>query len=212
MPPPLKVLVTVQDVRKDEAFDEAIKDMGAVIHSASPFRYDAENPEELIEPAVNGTTSVLQSILKNAPQVKRVVIASSVAAVIPPSRDASAPPKTYSEKDWNQNSSQTVTKESSKVSGIVAYFTSKTEAEIAAWKLVDEHKDEIGRDLVTLLPCYIFGPIIHKVSSPSALNTSSAMLLDFFKNEPPKSPADLAKDVGSFVDVRDLAWAHAEAP
>lgn len=37
------------------------------------------------------------------------------------------------------------------------------------------------------------------------------MLLNFFKNDPPISNEDLLQSLGSFVDVRDVAWAHAEA-
>lgn len=35
--------------------------------------------------------------------------------------------------------------------------------------------------------------------------------MSFFKNDPPKSTEELVAPAGSFVDVRDAAWAHAEA-
>ena len=37
------------------------------------------------------------------------------------------------------------------------------------------------------------------------------MFFDLLKNKPPRSKEDLLKDIGSFMDVRDVAWAHAEA-
>ena len=37
------------------------------------------------------------------------------------------------------------------------------------------------------------------------------MLFDLFKDKPSRSNEDLLEAQGSFVDVRDVAWAHAEA-
>jgi hypothetical protein len=57
-------------------------------------------------------------------------------------------------------------------------------------------------------------PLAHlllQVPSASSLNTSNANFLALLKNDPPKSAADLAKPGDSFIDVRDVAWAHAEA-
>ena len=50
-----------------------------------------------------------------------------------------------------------------------------------------------------------------QVATPSSLNTSNANFLALLKNEPARSAADLAAPQGSYVDVRDVAWAHAEA-
>lgn len=71
-------------------------------HLASPFYVtDVKDPKELIDPAVKGTTGILKSIQKNkcvqaalggysssnsyvSPKIKRVVITSSVAAIMCP--------------------------------------------------------------------------------------------------------------------------------
>lgn len=60
---------------------------------ASPFHLLADDPEELIRPAVDGTVGILKSITKVNPSVKRVVITSSVAAVLEPAE----PPRTFTE-------------------------------------------------------------------------------------------------------------------
>lgn len=69
--------VIIEDIAKPGAFDEAIKSdppFEAVIHTASPFHFNATDiQKELLDPAVIGTTSILQSIKKSAPTVKRVV-------------------------------------------------------------------------------------------------------------------------------------------
>lgn len=65
------------------AFDGAMKRVDGVGHMASPLVYNiAGSEEDLIKPAVNSTTSILQSILAHAPKVRRVVITSSFVAVV----------------------------------------------------------------------------------------------------------------------------------
>jgi nucleoside-diphosphate-sugar epimerase len=38
-------LVVVEDITKDGAFDEAVKDVDAIAHTASPFHFKATNPD-----------------------------------------------------------------------------------------------------------------------------------------------------------------------
>ena len=74
----------------DHAFETTSADMpfDAVIHTASPFLYKAIGSNiEFVEPAVKGTTEILKAARTNAPDVKRVVITSSFAAIF----DASLP-------------------------------------------------------------------------------------------------------------------------
>lgn len=49
------------------------------------------------------------------------------------------------------------------------YRASKTLAERAAWKYVEENKPDW--DLVTVCPPYVLGPIIHEAATPESLNT-----------------------------------------
>lgn len=64
----------VEDIGAPDAFDEAVKGVEGVAHTASPFHLKADDPQELIRPAVNGTVGVLKSLTKNNPEVKRVVM------------------------------------------------------------------------------------------------------------------------------------------
>ncbi len=64
-----------------ESIFAAIKGANFVVHTASPAPLAPPNHEdELIVPAVNGTKAVMEACHAN--KVKRVVITSSVAAVI----------------------------------------------------------------------------------------------------------------------------------
>ncbi|KAG9310432.1 hypothetical protein JVU11DRAFT_9572 [Chiua virens] len=91
-------VVVVEDIALDGAFDEAVKGVDAIEHTASPFHMNAIDPDELIKPAVNGTVGMLKSILKDgSSKVKRVVITSSGAAVLREDPN----PITFTEADWN---------------------------------------------------------------------------------------------------------------
>ena len=46
------------------AFDEVVKDVQLVEHTASPFHMNVKTPGDLINPAVCGTTGILESIRK----------------------------------------------------------------------------------------------------------------------------------------------------
>ena len=62
---------------QDHAFDEAVKGVDAIEHTASPFHFNVKDPQELIAPAVAGTGNILLSTLQHANDtVKRVVITS----------------------------------------------------------------------------------------------------------------------------------------
>ncbi|KAF8511613.1 D-lactaldehyde dehydrogenase [Hysterangium stoloniferum] len=195
--------IIVEDIAKEGAFDEAVKGMDAVEHTASPFHLKAEDPNELIIPAVKGTKGILESALKYGGDIQRIVITSSMAAILQPA----AHPQTFSEKDWNEISTKEVETKGKEATAIHKYRASKTLAELAAWDFVKEHKDHIKWDVVALNPPLVFGPPIHSVSTVSALNAS---LIDFYSiikghSVPTGYPA------GNWVDVRDLAEAHVRA-
>jgi hypothetical protein len=59
-----------------------------------------QSAEAMVAPAVGSTKSILASIKNLAPTVKRVVITSSLSAVIDASKGI-RPNYVYTEKDWN---------------------------------------------------------------------------------------------------------------
>ncbi len=93
-------LLTLALLIQDGAFDDAVKGIDAIVHTASPYNLKADDPAELIGPAVHGTTGILLSALKHGSSVKRVVITSSCASVATPTTN----PRIFSEEDWNEAS------------------------------------------------------------------------------------------------------------
>ncbi|KZT38287.1 NAD(P)-binding protein [Sistotremastrum suecicum HHB10207 ss-3] len=194
--------VIVKDIEADGAFDEAVKGVDGVEHTASPFHFNAEDPQALIGPAVKGTVGILQSVVKYGSGVKRVVVTSSCASVFVPVTE----PRVFTEKDWNYTSPKEVEEKGKNALAGDKYRASKTLAEQAAWKFVEENKDKISWDLVTICPPFVFGPIIHEVPSYESLNTSTLELYKTVKGE--RSDEELVKPVSNFVDVRDVGAAH----
>ena len=130
----------------------------------------AEDPEEQIRPALAGTTSILHSASAPGSTVKRVILVSSLAAVL----DADAPtPVQFTETDWNDRAVTQVRENGAAAPQQAKYYASKTLAERAAWDIYREGtaKGTIGWDLVTLCPPWVFGPALG-MRSPDELTTS----------------------------------------
>ncbi|WWC63267.1 uncharacterized protein I303_105867 [Kwoniella dejecticola CBS 10117] len=191
----------VEDIGKDGAFDEAVKGVDGVAHMASPFHFNAEEPEELFTPAIQGTVGVLESLKKNNPNVQRVVVTSSVASVMDSNMK---PPHTFTEKDWNVVSPKECEEQGKNASGQAKYRASKALAERAFWKFFSDNKPPF--DGVAINPPLVLGPIIHQCDSPESLNTSVAVYYSWLKGE--KTEKDLPAGGMNYVDVRDTALAH----
>ncbi|CAI9106326.1 OLC1v1005456C1 [Oldenlandia corymbosa var. corymbosa] len=170
---------------EEGSFDEAIDGCDGVFHTASPFHNPTSDPEaELIDPALKGTLNVLRSCAK-APSVKRVVLTSSVAAVI--CNDRPRTPDVIVDETWW--SLPDFCRENK-----MWYVLSKTLAEEAAWKFVQEK----GIDMVVINPAMVIGPLLQPT-----LNTSAAAILNLVNG------AETFPNLTfGWVDVRDVATAH----
>jgi nucleoside-diphosphate-sugar epimerase len=166
-------LVVVEDITKDGAFDKAVKGVDAIAHTASPFHYNSTNPDgmsncfwmpillvvddqtysDLIVPAVQGTTAILNSALKHGSTLKRVVLTSSAVAAL----EVTTVPRVFTESSWNEAALEAVKTKGSAAGPFVIYCASKTLAEKAAWEFVAAHNSEISWDLAVINPSLILG-------------------------------------------------------
>lgn len=196
---------TVKDVAEEGAFDNAVisePPFQAVIHTASPFHFNVTDiKKDLLDPAINGTTGILRSIVANAPTVRTVVVTSSWASVVNPFR-GSWPEHTYTESDWNPISSTQALE-----SILNGYRASKTFAEQAAWEFMEHNKPKFT--LTTLCPPQVIGPVIHELGSLRNLNTSNQVVRDFIQGKFDKEVPSNATFY--WVDVRDIAKCHVVA-
>ncbi|KAI5474498.1 ketoreductase [Pseudohyphozyma bogoriensis] len=190
-------LVIVKDIGVAGAFDDAIKGVTRVVHTASPFHF--ANATDLITPALEGTKSILKAASKE-PLVKSVVVTSSTAAVFDRTKGFN-PGYIYTGEDWNPCSLEEALKETNP---ILAYVASKTLAEKAAWDFMNAEKPRFT--LSTICPSVILGPALQPLASLSELNQSAKSIWGLV--DAPAVPPTFAP---SFVDVRDCALAHYEA-
>lgn len=214
--------VIVEDIAKTGAFDKAVQSnppFEAVIHTASPFHFNVTDvKKDLLDPAIIGTTGILESIKKHAPTVKRVVrlqphpllksrltqlqvITSSFASILD-SSTGNRPGYTYSEKDWNP-----ITEEEAIQNPANGYRASKTFAERAAWEFLEKERPNFT--ISTMCPPMVFGPIVRYLQNLDNLNTSNqrfaALMTGKAKEELPPT------GIFIWIDVRDLALAHVKA-
>ncbi|MEI8027561.1 MAG: aldehyde reductase [Pseudomonadota bacterium] len=177
-----KLTFVEADLLSDKGWDEAVKGCTYILHVASPFVIaEPKNENDLITPAVEGTKRVLAAA-KRA-KVKRVVLTSSIAAIMSGNGSGKFGPENWS--NLNEN--------------IGAYLKSKTLAEQAAWKAVEGGEME----LAVINPGGVFGPPI----SGAVDGQNVKMLTDMIKGKLPMIP-DVAMGM---VDVRDVARLHVKA-
>jgi nucleoside-diphosphate-sugar epimerase len=173
------------DLATDRGWAYAVAGCEYVMHVASPIPpTEPERAEELIRPAVDGTLRVLHASADSG-TVRRVVLTSSTAAIT--SGHDRRDPRVHTEDDWADPDRST------------AYQQSKTLAERAAWRLVDELPPERRFELVAVNPGLVLGPVLR-----AEVTTSTQVVHRLLNRSVPASPP-----IGfAPVDVRDVATAH----
>ncbi|XP_077988235.1 uncharacterized protein LOC144442737 [Glandiceps talaboti] len=185
-----KLELVEADLGEPDSWQKAVEGCSHVLHIASPFPATIPKDEnELVKPAVEGTTNVLKAC-QQVGGVKRVVLTSSIAAICGSFDGNIDNNRIYSEKDWPNPDI------------ITPYEKSKTLAERAAWEFVKNLKDDEKFELVALNPGYVVGPVLSGTSC-----TSSEIPRRLLNREMPAVP-EVNYPV---VDVRDVAAAHIRA-
>ncbi|EPS38135.1 hypothetical protein H072_8144 [Dactylellina haptotyla CBS 200.50] len=199
-------IVEVADLELDGAFNEAVKGVDGIAHIASPFHYRVTDPYlDLINPAVNGTVSLLKAAKAYAgPQLKRVVITSSFAAIMNPLK---TPGHVYDETQWNEHSVKFTEEKQKATPPNEAYRASKTLAEKALWDFVKNESPSF--EVAAINPTFVFGPVIHSVKDAESINTSVFLLFKYFAGI--NKTIEEGPAPKGFVDVRDVADAHIKA-
>jgi dihydroflavonol-4-reductase len=185
----LENLTIVQaDLTDDSAvWNTIMQGIDYVMHIASPLpRVMPKNPNDIIEPAKQGTLNVLKAAAAN--HVKRVVLTSSMAAIA----YGKSKHKTFTEKDWSDEDN---------LKDSTPYSRSKTIAEKAAWAFINDYKG--NPELSVINPGLVLGPVIDK----NDYGTSVALVLKLMNGSFPAVP----KIAFSLVDVRSVVDMHIKA-
>jgi dihydroflavonol-4-reductase len=176
------------DLESDAGWDDALKGVDVLVHSASPFPITSPKDEnDLIRPAVEGTLRALRAA-HNA-GVKRVILTSSVAAIY--GNDLPAGKTEFDETMWTDVNHAV---------GRVPYTKSKTLAEKAAWDYIASEAPEL--ELTTINPVLVAG-----VPLDQNYGSSVSVVERVLSGKDPMLP-DLSF---SIVDVKDVAAMHVKA-
>jgi nucleoside-diphosphate-sugar epimerase len=203
--PDLLSFVTVPDFCAPGAFDEAVKDIEYIIHTASPipFNLSAEQHEDweqsLVQPAVQGTLGIFESA-KKADCVRRIVVTSSLAAQLPVSllSGQTSEPLTSTSREPDMVPPYP--------DHVIAYMASKRAALSAAERWTRDGNASF--DVIHIHPAYVFGHD-HSAITSAAYETGSNLfiLAAAHGRVSPELPGLHA----IFTDVEDNARVHVDA-
>ncbi|KAI8631795.1 aldehyde reductase [Xylariaceae sp. FL1651] len=194
-------LVAVPDMEADGAYDEVVKGVSAVVHTATNYTMNP-NPHEVVPGSIAGTVNALKAAAKT-PSVKRFVLTSSSASALIPKPNN---PMTVTTDTWNEETVQYAYRDPPYDSerAYPVYAASKTLAEKEAWKFMLEKKPAFTMNAV--LPNINFGASLDFANQGHP--STSGLVVELFKgNWQPLAglPAQY------FVDVQDDALLHVAA-
>lgn len=220
--------VIVPDITDETAFKGKLDGADYVLHLASPLTHGIEK-ESYFGPAVKGTTAVLKEATR-VPSIKKVVVTSSIAALIPLNgipqggvikgqffNIISWLPAGYwqitmltiicftEDNDWDFNVDETADfTDPSNPAGtpMRLYCASKLLANNATWKFWKTAKPHFA--LVSIHPSFVFGHNLVQTSAEQISSSSNGLLWQTIMTGTP---------VGSVtgVHIQDVAEAHVKA-
>ena len=181
------------ELQNSKSWIEAVRGCRYVYHVASPFPAELpQNADEVIKPAIEGTTNVLKACAESG-TVKRVVLTSSAAAVSSGMLGNPGRPQdyVYTEADWSDENT------------CPPYERSKLKAEKAALEFMKNLPEGQKFELVRVCPGLVLGPLLGASSGGTATHFFCNVLLHDASRIP-----DLYMGI---IDVRDAAAAHIAA-
>ncbi|KAI0072004.1 NAD-P-binding protein [Panus rudis PR-1116 ss-1] len=212
--------VVVPDIAKQGAYDTAIdENIEGVVHVAGVTDFTNDPPpsgtvrrlfrhvsrwfvtpatSKVLGPNTEGVKWLLESLHKNAPNMKRLVYISSAQALLGKELG-----HIYTEDDWNNQAVTELKEKRDDVDGQALFAASKVLAERTIIEFIQKHEEDVHWDATRLVPTWLYGPIIHECQTLDELNFSSKLFYRFCtaKREPDK----VNQYCSDFIDVRDLA-------
>ena len=178
------------DIGQEGAYDGALNDVSYVIHIASPISRPSDDPEATItRPTMHATLGLLKSALKHS-LIKKVVITSSLAVVMP---DHPAAPFTVDHVEPDpQGPFPNV---------FAAYAASKKLTYNATRFFIAQQNPHF--DIINIMPSFTIGPIGLATTKEDVVDGSNRrMFMPLFGE---KSPVDLP---AAFCHTSDVAHVH----
>ncbi|KAL4879196.1 NAD(P)-binding protein [Aspergillus karnatakaensis] len=194
--------VIIPDLTEEAAFERKLDGVEYIIHLASPLA-NGTDKEAFFPPAIKGTLSVLREAAK-VPSIKKVVITSSIAALVPLA-GLPAGGVIKEDTDWDLTvdaAANFIDPENPQATPMTLYRASKLLANNATW---DFWKAETPHySLVTLHPSFVFGYNLVQASAEEVRTGTNGILWGSIMAGVP-----LGGITG--VHVQDVAEAHIKA-
>ncbi|RHZ64929.1 putative 3-beta hydroxysteroid dehydrogenase/isomerase [Aspergillus thermomutatus] len=193
--------IVVPDITQESSFAGKLDGVDYVLHLASPLPHGT-NKETYFGPAVKGTTAILREAAKVS-SIKRVVITSSIAALIP----LTGVPEggvIRENNNWDLavDANADFTGPDDSATSFALYHASKLLANNASWEFKNTEKPHFS--LVTLHPAFVWGHNHVQASAEEVKGGTNGMLFGTIMT---------GKPAGSVtgVHVQDVAEAHIKA-
>ncbi|GIC90528.1 uncharacterized protein Aud_006963 [Aspergillus udagawae] len=196
--------VVLPDITKASSFSGHLDGVDYVLHIASPLPAGT-NKDDYFPGAVDGTTAILSEAAKVS-SIKRVVITSSIAALMPLGGPSSDHPISEHVEAWDTTISPDLPAfdPSSNPHPMVLYQASKLLALQAAESFVSTHHPSF--DMVTIHPSLVCGPNILQSSAAEVGGSSGMLFSAIMTGAAPADPVAL-----TLVHIQDVAEAHVRA-
>jgi nucleoside-diphosphate-sugar epimerase len=150
--------VVVEDYMKEGAYDEAIKGVQGIVHTATDVSF-SDNRDEVVASVLKAYTTLLDTASSQS-QIKRLVLTSSSIAMGAASTDAKTA-KHFDENTWNE---EMVEQSKTEPNSINVYATSKVLSEQLVWDYVKKNKSTFAVNAIhpamvlgAPIPGYDFG-------------------------------------------------------
>ncbi|KAH8690174.1 putative NAD dependent epimerase/dehydratase [Talaromyces proteolyticus] len=191
-------IVQVSDITLPGAFDSAIRGCHAVVHTASPMSLNFKDPDSVINIAVSGVKSILNSARDYGGEtLKTFVLLSSFAAVKGRPKDE---PYTFTESDWDDFSGDEVARLGKTSPSGLIYKASKAAAERVMWDF--QSSELLTFKMTAINPVFVWGPPLLFPEDPEDLNITAKVVWTILSGKEIPSPLVAS---GGCVDVRDVA-------
>ncbi|TVY81307.1 putative uncharacterized oxidoreductase [Lachnellula suecica] len=205
---PLLEFAVVADVSSENALEKAMEGVNYIMHIASPGPSTSQEWErDYLRPAIDNTVSVL-SAANGSPSVKRVIITSSAAALVPIMDFATGDTvQSFIDNDANISigDDETCHYDLKQDFGVpfLAYTASKTMALDAAEDFMKSKRP--GFDLIILLPTFVFGAHYLARTPEEMISSSNGLLLSYLRGKPDRPVTT------NTVHIDDVAKLHVQS-
>ncbi|RAQ99731.1 Cytochrome P450 [Stemphylium lycopersici] len=191
----------VEDLLKDDTFDGLLDEIDAVVHVASPLPLATDDyKRDIIDPAVQATIGIMRSAAK-VPSVKRVVITSSMATLLPMEYVLSDD----TEKVFTANDTYPPPDPKGPfIAPIEAYAVAKSHALAASEQFIKNERP--GFDLISVLPSTVIGKNELNTSKEQLEASTNGFVIGPLIGRTPETPA-----LGASVHLHDVARVHIDA-